>query len=112
MFSFSKFEWLVLAAGLLLCPGSPWGAEAESADALFDRLDVNKDGYLSPQELAADEAKRGSWIAVDRDRDGRISRSEFGIVTALPQPQSAAAGATAAPAATPAVTPKQKPKPE
>lgn len=110
MYSFSKLEWLVLAAGLLLCPGSPWGADAESADALFDRLDRNKDGYLTPDELGADEAKRGNWIAIDRDSDGRISRAEFGLITAQqrlarPERQSqpeAAAGATAAP----------KPKPE
>ena len=106
MYSFSKLEWLVLAAGLLLCPGSPWGADAESADALFDRLDRNKDGYLTQDELGADEAKRGNWIAIDRDGDGRISRAEFGMITAerrLAQPE-AAAGATAAP--------KPKPKPE
>jgi EF hand domain-containing protein len=46
---------------------------ADSAQ-LFERLDRNGDGYLSADELASQE---GDWIAVDRDRDGRIGRSEF-----------------------------------
>jgi hypothetical protein len=106
MFALSKFEWLVLAVALFLCPGSPWGAEPEagvgasapgsgasaSAASLFDRLDRNKDGYLSREELESDEAKSRNWIAVDRDRDGRISRTEFNLVATQPsQPQPGAA---------------------
>lgn len=98
MFALSRLEWLVLAAALLLCPGFTWSADPEPA--LFDRLDKNKDGYLSKEELAAPEAKNGNWIAVDRDRDGRIARSEFTTVVAQPAPQqppSAAAGGTQPP---------------
>jgi hypothetical protein len=102
MFALSKFEWLVLAVALFLCPGSPWGAEPEAgagasaaATSLFDRLDRNKDGYLSREELESDEAKSRNWIAVDRDRDGRISRAEFNLVASpasQPQPNAAAGG--------------------
>jgi Ca2+-binding EF-hand superfamily protein len=94
----SKLEWLVLALALFLVPGSPWGAE--TPQQLFDRLDRDKDGYLSAQELASDAAKGANWIAVDRDRDGRISRAEFGTTIAQPSPSqapSAAAGATKPP---------------
>ena len=95
MFALTRLEWLVLAAALLLCPGFSWGTEPQAT--LFDRLDRNKDGYLSAAELASDEAKNRNWIAVDRNRDGRISRAEFGLVGGLPtatsQP-SAAAGAS------------------
>jgi hypothetical protein len=106
MFALSKFEWLVLAVALFLCPGSPWGAEPEAgagasaaSASLFDRLDRNKDGYLSREELESDEAKNRNWIAVDRDRDGRISRTEFNLVATPPsQPQaSPAAGASRPP---------------
>lgn len=94
----SRLEWLVLAAALLLCPGFSWSADPETS--LFDRLDKNKDGYLSKEELAAPEAKNGNWIAIDRNRDGRISREEFNTRLAQPASQpspSAATGATAAP---------------
>jgi Ca2+-binding EF-hand superfamily protein len=102
MFALSKLEWLVLAVALLLCPGSPWGAEPQAgagasapSASLFDRLDRNKDGYLSREELASDEARSRNWIAVDRDRDGRISRAEFNLVGTPPsqaQPSAAAGG--------------------
>jgi hypothetical protein len=111
MFVLSKFEWLLLALALLLFPGLPWGAEPQGAEpqagagatapaaSLFDRLDRNRDGYLSREELTSEEARRRNWIAVDRDRDGRISRSEFNLVAVPPfqaQP-SAAAGASPPP---------------
>ena len=118
MFALNRFEWLVLAAALLLLPGFSWsqagvgsagsGASAPSPSAasvspsaasLFERLDRNKDGYLTSNELESDEAKNRNWIAVDRDRDGRISRSEFGLVgvPASTNQPTAAAGATRAP---------------
>ena len=103
MFALTRFEWLVLVAALLLCPGFSWAQAGAGATApspsLFDRLDRNKDGYLSADELSVDEANNRNWIAIDRNRDGRISRSEFGLVgvdTAKPQP-SAATGGSAAP---------------
>ena len=104
MFRLSALEWLILAVALLVCPaGSPFGAEPAAgsgasapASSLFDRLDRNRDGYLSAAELATEEARRGNWIAVDRDRDGRYSRSEFGMVGATIAPPSAAAGGTRA----------------
>lgn len=68
------------------------------AEALFQRLDANRDGYLSPQELAAPAAGQGNWIAVDRNADGRIGRDEFGLVRNFASaPQTGAAGGTQAP---------------
>lgn len=96
----SRVEWLALACAVLLLPELSWSQADPSASAasLFERLDRNKDGYLSPEELASDEARSRNWIAVDRDRDGRIGRSEFNLVTASPAPQpSAAAGGSQAP---------------
>ena len=47
MFALSKLEWLALAAAVLLCPGISWSQDA----SLFDRLDRDKDGYLSRAEF-------------------------------------------------------------
>lgn len=64
------------------------------AAALFRKLDTNHDGVLSAAELAAPAAGQGNWIAVDRNRDGRITEDEFGIVRnfAATAPSSAAGG--------------------
>ena len=53
------------------------GGTVASDQGLFDRLDTNRDGYLSPAELEREPAERANWIAADRDGDGRISRAEF-----------------------------------
>jgi Ca2+-binding EF-hand superfamily protein len=95
-----------LLACLALTLSLPAGAQEQNSEpvdaaALFKQLDRNGDGYLSPQELASDAAKRGNWIAIDRDRDGRISRAEFGTVPMAARntaPQSAATGGTQPPA--------------
>ena len=54
--------------------------DADASSRLFRELDRNGDGYLSPDELKSEAALRNNWIAVDRNRDGRISRSEFEAV--------------------------------
>jgi hypothetical protein len=102
MFALTRFEWLVLVVALLLCPAVSWAQAGAGATApsqsLFERLDRNKDGYLTRDELSGDEANSRNWIAVDRDRDGRISRSEFSLVDlerAKPQPNAATGGSAA-----------------
>jgi EF hand len=50
------------------------------SEALFSRLDKNRDGYLTGAELTTGEALTSNWLAVDRDADGRISRAEFSVV--------------------------------
>ena len=53
------------------------GGTAAADEGLFDRLDTNRDGYLSTAELEREPAERANWVAADRDGDGRISRQEF-----------------------------------
>jgi hypothetical protein len=61
-------------------PSAAAGATAASGGtsaSLFSQLDRNRDGYLDKSELSSEAAQRGNWVAMDRDGDGRISRSEF-----------------------------------
>ena len=54
------------------------GSTARGSPA-FRNADDNDTGYLSDRELWRIPVKSGGgWIAVDRNRDGRIAASEFG----------------------------------
>jgi hypothetical protein len=55
-------------------------AEAQTARvAVFDRIDANRDGFLSAEEraAAAEAARQRRLARVDADGDGRISRTEL-----------------------------------
>jgi hypothetical protein len=41
---------------------------------------------FSRDELQSDEARRGNWVAVDRDQDGRIAPDEFTPLPAAGEP--------------------------
>jgi len=43
----------------------------------FDSLDINRDGYISKQEAAADPQLQSQFDALDANRDGKLSMSEF-----------------------------------
>ena len=62
-------------------PRPSFARDASASRALFDRLDKNRDGYLTGAELTSQEALATNWIAIDRDTDGRVSRAEFTAVT-------------------------------
>lgn len=68
------------ASGGATAPRPSFRRDAASSRALFDRLDKNRDGYLTGTELTSQEALTASWLGVDRDGDGRISREEFTAV--------------------------------
>jgi hypothetical protein len=78
------------ASGGATAPRPSYRRDASASQALFDRLDKNRDGYLTGTELTSPEALTANWLAVDRDGDGRISRSEF---TAITPTDTASAGA-------------------
>ena len=65
------------ASGGATAPNPSFRRDADASRALFERLDKNRDGYLTGGELTSSEALTSNWISVDRDGDGRISRSEF-----------------------------------
>ena len=78
------------ASGGATAPRPSFRRDASASQALFERLDKNRDGYLTGAELTSHEALTTNWIAVDRDGDGRISRAEFtavdSAVAATPRP--------------------------
>lgn len=53
---------------------------SEDRGAIFSRMDRDGDGTLSDAELDGPIAGRRNWMAIDLDRDGRISRAEFTAV--------------------------------
>jgi Ca2+-binding EF-hand superfamily protein len=78
------------ASGGATAPQPSYRRDTSASQALFDRLDKNRDGFLTGTELTSAEALSSNWLAVDRDADGRISRSEF---TAITPSDTASAGA-------------------
>jgi hypothetical protein len=68
------------ASGGATAPRPSFRRDSGASQALFDRLDRNRDGYLTGAELTSSEAASSNWLAVDRDADGRISRAEFTAV--------------------------------
>jgi hypothetical protein len=65
------------AAGGATAPRPSFQRDASASQALFDRLDKNRDGYLTGTELTSAEALTSNWISVDRDNDGRVACAEF-----------------------------------
>jgi Ca2+-binding EF-hand superfamily protein len=72
---------LVLAAALLaLAPATLLAGEGErKGDGGFSRLDTNKDGVLTKDELQAKGADRiaASFDKLDRDKDGMVTQEEL-----------------------------------
>ena len=70
-------------AGVLIWPDafglrpSMKGGATASADAMFDRLDVNHDGKLSTAEAAADPKVQSAWKKIDVNNKGAVSKAEF-----------------------------------
>ena len=50
---------------------------AMAAQSAFKRLDANKDGKLSKEEVARNPSVAAKFDALDKDRDGSLSLDEF-----------------------------------
>ena len=82
-----KLKTLIPAAvaALLAASASAADDEAKPASAgrtslsaeLFERLDRNKDGFVTRDEAKDATELQGRFAELDRDDDGRISRSEM-----------------------------------
>ena len=76
---------------------NPWAARMEARERervrdqrrLFEVLDENRDGMLSAVEMRkGGTPQHGGWIAMDTDRDGRITREEFDAVVRERRPDA------------------------
>ena len=65
------------ASGGATAPRPSFARNDAASRALFERLDKNRDGYLTGSELTSLEAQTANWLSVDRNSDGRISPLEF-----------------------------------
>ena len=43
----------------------------------FEKLDKNKDGFLTRAETAIDPALWSRFVGYDQDKDGKLTRSEY-----------------------------------
>ena len=48
-----------------------------TGDASFDELDVNKDGYLTKNEVMGNPGVAQNFARIDKDGDGKISPEEW-----------------------------------
>src|SRR5258706_13961903 len=75
--------------------GSSASGRTGGSAALFDRLDKNKDGFVTRDEARDATELQGRFAELDINNDGKISREEM---RALDGPSGA--GSTTSPAAT------------
>jgi hypothetical protein len=52
-------------------------SEASSTAALFQRLDTDRDGYISENEARGSPGVELNFAEMDEDKDGKLSRSEI-----------------------------------
>ena len=76
---------LLLSAGTATAAGGPQAQQSMRQGSMptlrFQSLDVNRDGYVTRQEIQQEtqELQRleNQWQAADTNNDGRVTQSEF-----------------------------------
>ena len=71
---------------VLACVARPAEPELPGAAAVLARVDVDRDGQLSPREYASVDDAEG-FREIDTNRDGAITRTELGDWLALAEPR-------------------------
>lgn len=52
-------------------------APAATAEARFMRVDANSDGVITKNEANSDPSVKKAWKRLDKDKDGKVSRTDF-----------------------------------
>jgi hypothetical protein len=74
----SQLRFLPAAAGASATAGATAKAPASSdKQAMFRRLDIDGDGFVSKAEAAGNEAATVGFDRADRNRDGKLSFAEY-----------------------------------
>lgn len=66
------------ATGAAAAGATGAGATAAGGQVQFERLDANRDGFISRQEAGRGGDLSGRFDRLDTDRDGKLSPTEFG----------------------------------
>lgn len=83
-----KVRNALIVAVVALLPMSVMGAGAKSAQAMFNKLDTNQDGYISQDEAKADTQLSKNWSDADLNKDGKVEESEFSAFEISMEPAS------------------------
>ncbi|MDB5800318.1 MAG: EF-hand domain pair [Rhodocyclales bacterium] len=68
----------IAAAALALSAGAVQAADPVPVKApIFSQLDANRDGYIDVNEASASLEVSGWLASADKDKDGKLSPSEF-----------------------------------
>lgn len=77
-----KRKWIfsVVAAGFAgaaLAGAGSGNMQQQSADQMYNQLDANGDGYISPDEAAANPQLAEKFKSLDANEDNRLDQGEF-----------------------------------
>ena len=76
----SQTLFFIVGAGLALAVGAAYAEDKvgkDKNDPGFIALDKNKDGYLSRSEAAANPELAKKFSEADKNHDGKLSRAEY-----------------------------------
>lgn len=68
-------NFLIVAA--VVFPLSISAGEKSASQESFNKLDKDKNGYISQQEAKANKELTSQWDSVDADANGKLEMSEF-----------------------------------
>jgi hypothetical protein len=71
-----KKSFALMAALAFVSSGWAIAAQPSQPAELLQKLDTDKDGYISKQEALGSPGVERNFAAWDKDKDGKLSRSE------------------------------------